>query len=158
LLLGSRHVIAIATVLVTVSAAGLYALLDRSTDRSRADPADPERVASGKKLYDVHCAACHGQNLEGQPNWQGRLATGFLPAPPHDESGHTWHHPDQVLFRITKLGGAAEAPAGFKSNMPGFGGTLTDEQIWAILAYIKSRWPQHIQSRQAEIDRRNRGR
>jgi mono/diheme cytochrome c family protein len=144
--------------LAVVSAGGLYLFLDRSSGQVRADPGDPRQVASGRQLYEAHCASCHGRDLEGQANWQSRLATGFLPAPPHDESGHTWHHPDQILFRITKRGGASEAPAGFKSNMPGFGEMLSDEQIWAILAYIKSRWPPHIQSRQAEIDRRNRNR
>ncbi len=151
-----QKVIVIAAAL-TISAGGLYAfLIPPSTTSLRADPANPEQVVTGQRYYDLTCASCHGKDLEGQPNWQSPLPTGGLPAPPHDQSGHTWHHPDEILFRITKLGGAAEAPAGVKSNMPGFAGALSDEQIWAILAYIKSRWPQHIQIRQAEIDRRNR--
>ena len=84
-------------------------------------------------------AACHGVRLEGQPNWRSQLANGSLPAPPHDETGHTWHHPDQLLFDITKHGGAKNAPAGFVSGMPAFGGKLADRDIWAALAYIKSR-------------------
>jgi mono/diheme cytochrome c family protein len=143
-------------VLVALAIVGFAYLSGLFSPEPRADPADPQQVASGKPLYEIHCASCHGKELEGQPNWQSRLATGFLPAPPHDESGHTWHHPDQILFRIIKAGGAAEAPAGFKSNMPAFSGALRDEQIWAILAYIKSRWPSDIQARQAEIDRRSR--
>jgi mono/diheme cytochrome c family protein len=123
-----------------------------------ADPTDAWQVASGDSIYEARCAACHGRNLEGQPNWQSRLPTGEYPAPPHDKSGHTWHHPDEILFRITKLGGQAEAPPGFKSNMPRFSGALSDAEIWAVLAYIKSRWPEPIRSRQAEIDRRNRSR
>lgn len=141
---------------IALSAAGLYGSLDVSRAPPRADPQNAEQVAVGQHFYDLACASCHGKNLEGQPNWQSRLPDGFLPAPPHDASGHTWHHPDQILFRITKLGTAAEAPAGYKTNMPGFGETLTDDQIWAILAYIKSRWPEDIRARQAEIDRRYR--
>jgi mono/diheme cytochrome c family protein len=156
--LRSWPVIAIATAFVAVVAASLYALLDRSRGQLRADPTNPEQVAAGQHFYDLTCATCHGKNLEGEKNWQSPLPTGGLPAPPHDESGHTWHHPDEILFRVTKLGGGAEAPPGFKSNMPAFSGSLSDEQIWAILAYIKSRWPPHIRSRQAEIDRRNRSR
>jgi mono/diheme cytochrome c family protein len=34
--------------------------------------------------------------------------------------------------------------------MPAFGGGLSDEQVWAVLAYIKSTWPQHIQSTQPQ--------
>jgi mono/diheme cytochrome c family protein len=141
---------------VALAVAGLAYLSGFFSPAPRADPSDAEQVASGQPLYESHCASCHGKELEGQPDWQSRLPTGFLPAPPHDESGHTWHHPDQILFRITKAGGGAEAPAGFKSNMPAFAGTLSDDQIWAILAYIKSRWPDPIQLRQAEIDRRSR--
>jgi hypothetical protein len=57
-----------------------------------------------KKIYDLQCAKCHGANLEGQPNWQKRLANGRLPAPPHDATGHAWHHADKVLAGITKNG------------------------------------------------------
>lgn len=64
-----------------------------------------------------------------------------MPAPPHDESGHTWHHPDGVLFGITKKGLAPPfAPRGFESDMPAFAGKLSDEEIWAVLSYIKSYW------------------
>ena len=69
--------------------------------------------------------------------------------------GHTWHHPDRLLFEITKFGGQALAPPGHKSNMPAFGQTLSDEEIWAVLAFIKSRWPEEIRARQAEITRAN---
>ena len=48
-------------------------------------------VKEGKKVYRTYCAVCHGKNLEGQPNWETFGADGRLPAPPHDESGHTWH-------------------------------------------------------------------
>ena len=106
-----------------------------------ADPNDAAQVALGAKLYAGHCGACHGMKLEGQPNWQRRLANGRLPAPPHDESGHTWHHTDEVLFGITKHGLVPPyAPPGYQSDMPAFAGTLSDEEIRAVLAYIKSHW------------------
>src|SRR5947209_5586307 len=73
-------------------------------DDPRADPRDGLRVAQGARIYAQDCAACHGARLEGQPEWRRRLPNGRLPAPPHDESGHTWHHADRVLFAITKNG------------------------------------------------------
>lgn len=92
-------------------------------------------------MYAQHCASCHGVNLEGQPNWRQRRADGRLPAPPHDESGHTWHHADRLLFAITKQGLVPpHAPAGYASDMPAFAGRLSDDEIWAVLAFLKSRW------------------
>lgn len=111
-------------------------------------------IAEGEPLYAEFCASCHGANLEGQPNWRTPLPTGGLPAPPHDETGHTWHHADQLLFTITKFGGQQGAPAGFQSNMPAFGDRLSDRDINAALAFIKSRWPASIQARQQRLSQR----
>jgi mono/diheme cytochrome c family protein len=107
----------------------------------RADPRDAAKVALGAKVYAQQCAACHGAKLEGQPNWRTRLPNDRLPAPPHDESGHTWHHPDYVLFAITKNGLVPPyAPKDYESDMPAFAGKLSDEEIWAVLAYLKTHW------------------
>jgi mono/diheme cytochrome c family protein len=109
-------------------------------------------VALGEKLYASHCASCHGANLEGQPDWRKRLPNGRLPAPPHDASGHTWHHPDEVLFAITKHGLVPPyAPPGYKSDMPAFGGKLSDQEIRAVLGYIKSRWSPEVLKLRAEM-------
>lgn len=113
---------------------------------------DPDEVALGEHIYGEACASCHGAKLEGQPDWQVRNADGKLPAPPHDETGHTWHHPDAQLFAITKFGLAPIAGADYATDMPAFEGTLTDAEILAALAYIKSRWPEKIRAHQAQID------
>ncbi len=115
------------------------------------------RLALGKLVYDARCAACHGANLEGQPDWRRRLPGGELPAPPHDASGHTWHHPDQWLFDITKHGTLRFAPPGYKSAMLGFADVLSDAEITAVLAHIKAAWPPEIRARQADITARQRG-
>ena len=112
-------------------------------------------LARGRQLYDLHCAACHGAKLEGQPKWRERLPNGKLPAPPHDASGHTWHHPDRVLFEITRNGIAHFAPPGYASDMPAFGGRLSDDDIRAVLAYIKSTWPEETRKLQAEVTRQD---
>ncbi|SMP17604.1 c-type cytochrome [Shimia sagamensis] len=101
-------------------------------------------VAKGKSLYAENCASCHGSNLQGEPNWKQRTPDGLMPAPPHDETGHTWHHPDAMLFAITKQGSAAVVGQGYESNMPGFEGSLTDQQILDVLGYIKSTWPDRV--------------
>jgi mono/diheme cytochrome c family protein len=119
---------------------------------------DPAQLAAGQKIYAQHCAACHGAKLEGQPNWQRRLPNGKMPAPPHDESGHTWHHPDELLFGITKHGMVPPyAPPGYQSDMPAFGSILSDDQIRAVLAYIESHWiTRELLEARAEITRNAR--
>src|SRR4051812_32095664 len=94
----------------------LFALAacDSANDPMQLRAGDAKVVAQGQAIYAARCASCHGEKLEGQPNWQLRDASGRLPAPPHDAKGHTWHHPDEVLFRITKYGVAKAA------NIPGY--------------------------------------
>lgn len=111
------------------------------------------KQTSGKKIYMEHCASCHGEKLEGQPNWRSRKPDGKLPAPPHDEYGHTWHHSDEQLFQITKLGTEAIVGNDYKSDMPGFKDALSDKEIRLVLDFIKSTWPERIRKIQA---RRNR--
>ena len=122
-----------------------------------ADPNDAALVARGADVYRSQCAACHGERLEGQPNWRRRLPDGRLPAPPHDRTGHTWHHADQQLFDVTKYGSAAYAPPDYKTDMRAFKDDLSDRDIWAVLAYIKSQWPEAIRTRQAGINARSAG-
>jgi mono/diheme cytochrome c family protein len=96
-------------------------------------------IAAGEQVYAAHCAACHGANLEGQPNWKTPLASGRLPAPPHDDSGHTWHHDDALLKRIIVEGGNGSGGV-IPSDMPAFGDTLTAREVESVLELIKSRW------------------
>ncbi|MDH4274054.1 MAG: cytochrome c [Gammaproteobacteria bacterium] len=110
------------------------------------------QLQRGKRVYAVFCAQCHGKKLEGQPNWRQRKPNGRLPAPPHDASGHTWHHSDSDLFAMTKNGMVPPlAPAGYESDMPAWKDTLKDDDIWAVVAYIKSLWPEEQRNYQKEI-------
>ncbi|SFQ70972.1 Cytochrome c, mono-and diheme variants [Roseivivax halotolerans] len=116
---------------------------------------DPDTVALGAAVYVEHCAACHGANLEGQPDWRSPGPDGRLPAPPHDETGHTWHHDGETLFRLTKFGiGALIDDPDYASNMPVYDGVLTDEEIVAVLSYIKSTWPEDIRARHDDMESR----
>ncbi|WP_299621139.1 cytochrome c [uncultured Tateyamaria sp.] len=116
--------------------------------------ADNAVAAEGQGLYADYCAACHGTQLEGQADWRVPLANGRLPAPPHDVSGHTWHHPDAQLFDIVKYGTAALVGGSYQSDMAGYEEVLTDDQIIAVMAYIKSTWPADIIARHDEMNRR----
>lgn len=113
-----------------------------------------EQVSAGQGLYAANCARCHGAKLEGQPDWMKRNESGRLPAPPHDETGHSWHHSDKQLFTITKFGLAAIAP-GYESDMPAFEDVLTDAEIRSVWDYIKNTWPDRaraFQQARTEVD------
>lgn len=142
----------IGLVAVALTLAGLWVFAWGADEPSRADASDRQLVRRGEVQYQLHCASCHGANLEGQPNWRERDENGLLPAPPHDVTGHTWHHTDALLFDVTKYGSTAVVGSDYKSNMPGFEDKMSDGEIWAVLAYIKSTWPPDIQEIQSELE------
>lgn len=115
-----------------------------------------ERLAEGRALYAMHCAACHGAGLEGQPNWQTPMPNGRMPAPPHNASGHTWHHGDRELRTIITSGLSAVIP-GYASDMPAFGAALNGEEVNKVLDYIKSTWPARERDYQRDRTRAERG-
>jgi mono/diheme cytochrome c family protein len=112
---------------------------------------DAAAVLLGTTVYSASCAGCHGVSAEGQPNWRERRSDGTLPAPPHDASGHTWHHADGLLYRIIRDGGAQFAGPTTPSAMPAFGEQLSDSEIRAVLAYLKSLWGGEERSFQSEV-------
>jgi mono/diheme cytochrome c family protein len=134
------------------AAAALFVMSSSPTRAGLLKPDDPAVTAQGAQIYAETCAACHGPGLAGEPNWRSPDKDGLMPAPPHDETGHTWHHTEKLLFELTKFG-LAEA-AGLKDHktrMPVYDGVLSDDEIIAVLSFIKSRWPQDIQRRHTEM-------
>mgnify|MGYP006393665931 CR=1 FL=1 len=136
-------------------AAFLVIGLDRGGDTPLLRPDDPDEIALGRRVYDAECASCHGADLQGQPDWQSPGADGLMPAPPHDATGHTWHHPDAMLFALTRDGlGAVLRDSDYESGMPAFAGQLSDDEIRAALSFIKSTWPDEIRAAHDEINDR----
>ena len=116
-------------------------------------------IAQGETVYAVNCSGCHGANLEGEVNWKERNEDGSFRSPPHDETGHTWHHGDLTLIDSIVLGGARLNDMNIgTSNMPVFGELLTDEEITAVLIYIKSTWPEDVRQLQWEATLREQAR
>ena len=111
---------------------------------------DPNFLIQGKKIYRTHCAVCHGINLEGQKGWVENDTKANILAPPHDETGHSWHHSDQALFSLTKYGGSGKT--GQPSAMPGYQQILTDDQIISVLSFIKSTWSLEIRQHHDQVN------
>ena len=143
---------------VAVALAGVLLLLTgRLPLPSSSNSELAAQLQIGQQVYTDQCAACHGANLEGQPNWQSPGLDGLMPAPPHDETGHTWHHTTELLFAITKYGIVEAANLeGYESAMPAYDGVLTDGEIGAVLAFIKSQWPVELQDQHRLLDERAR--
>ena len=147
-----KLVFGVVGVVIIGAAAVLYSTI-RPSGPAFIDPADQSLVIQGKAIYANNCAACHGESLQGQPNWRERMSNGRLPAPPHDKSGHTWHHPDAMLVDMVKNGlvPGKTAPPGYVSDMPAYRDILSDQEIIAVLTYIKSTWPPKVLEAQKEV-------
>jgi mono/diheme cytochrome c family protein len=91
-------------------------------------PHPTDQVAWGQELYGKHCASCHGDQGAGTgkaPPVVG-VGKGALPLDP----------PPAARFRKTQFHTAKDVFDFVKANMPaGKGGSLTDEQYAAILAF-----------------------
>jgi mono/diheme cytochrome c family protein len=114
-----------------------------------ADADDAALTARGARIYAGQCASCHGRHLEGQALWQLDDADSRRRAPAHDKTGHSWMHSDEDLFHITKYGRFAAMPDTGVSYMPAADGVLSDADIVAAIAFIKSRWPIGLRIAQA---------
>lgn len=149
-----RHadkLINLGVLLLVVTMVVAAAIVLRSRNANSPSASSTALIAEGKTLYDTYCAACHGLALEGEADWKENNPDGSFRAPPHDETGHTWHHSDSYLIESVKLGGP-RLPANIGvSAMPPYEEVLTDTQIEAILAYIKSTWPSEILQSQQSI-------
>lgn len=95
-------------------------------------------IGAGKKLYDEHCAGCHGENAIGQnPSKRaGGMDENKVPiAPALNGTAHTWHHSPKLLFRYIDKGSIMKG-----SPMPAFGDELNRQKILSIIDYLQSLW------------------
>lgn len=88
-------------------------------------------VAGGRAIFASDCAACHGERADGR----GPMAATQI-VPPRDFTDRGWMatHADGMFFTSVLRG----VPG---SSMPPFAGRLTERQIWAVVAYLRSLAP-----------------
>ena len=100
-------------------------------------------MLTAKDLYSNNCSSCHMSNLAGNSKWKSSLdVDGQRLPPPLNGTGHTWHHSPKQLFSTIRYGYKKIDP-NYQGKMPG-NENLTDDEIWSILEYIKSKWPEKI--------------
>jgi mono/diheme cytochrome c family protein len=89
-------------------------------------------VKAGKTKYDANCIGCHGATGKGD----GPAAAALNPKPQDHTDGKTMNAlTDKYLFDIIKQGGKAVQKAAL---MPAANKKLTDQDIWDMVAYIRS--------------------
>ena len=120
-------------------------------DPAGLKPLDPNAVRQGQQLYAANCASCHGANGAGVADWQKAGPDGAFPPPPHDSTGHTWHHADGLLFRIIQQGCRLYQTGTTPCNMPAFGGVLDDVEIRAVIEFMKTWWGPREREFQAAV-------
>ena len=95
---------------------------------------------SGRELYRVSCAACHGFDGRGAPAGM----VGFdVPLPDFTDCNFTTREAAADWITVVREGGPAR---GFSEIMPEFGDALTQKQITKILLHIRTfadcdEWP-----------------
>jgi mono/diheme cytochrome c family protein len=89
----------------------------------------------GQAIYQQYCAVCHGPSGEGKP-----------PAPPMNYRGHAHHHPDWELLMVIEQGRTG------LGQMPAWKGQLSDREITAVIAYIKTLWDEDQRAFQERVN------
>ena len=117
---------------------------------------DSAILRTGASVYEARCASCHGAQGEGAADWKRPGPDGIYPAPPHDSTGHTWHHADGLLYRIVASGMAralGDSSGQSRYGMPPFDSTLSPLEIHAVITYLKAGWTPAQRRHQAESSR-----
>jgi mono/diheme cytochrome c family protein len=90
---------------------------------------DPARLAKGRALYEQACLLCHGPDGRGNPDWENEVRPiEFSDCGTTSEATETW-------TTVVKKGGPAR---GLASVMPAFEEAYDDEEIGAVVAYLRT--------------------
>lgn len=92
---------------------------------------DPEAAASGKVIFEAQCAVCHG--LQGHGDGTAAAALKPQPANLADRKMLDSLSDGYLFWRVSE--GGAMAP--FNSGMPAWKATLSEEQRWQVISYIR---------------------
>ena len=96
-----------------------------------------ESILQGARVYQEHCAQCHGPDAQGHPDWQNPKVPA---APPLNGTGNEWKRTKAELVN-TILNGAVRDGA---SVMPAWKGRLTQQEVEDIVAWFQALWPVEV--------------
>ncbi len=122
-------------------------------DTLKPNPRNFASVMNGAKLFQTNCAACHGTQGEGAPDWRIPDQNGKFRPPPLNGSGHMWHHPLPVLLSIIRDGTAAQG-----GTMPAWEDKLSERDMVDVIAWLQSKWSKEIYQQWKQMDARAQAR
>lgn len=96
---------------------------------SPAGGAEADRLARGRELYEQGCQSCHGPDGRGNPQWESEVR------PIEFTDCGTTSEPTETWATVVKKGGAAR---GLDRAMPAFEGAYSDDEIGAIVDFIRT--------------------
>lgn len=94
----------------------------------------PANRAAGEALFREHCTRCHGTMEEGRS-----LRTDFHPPPPDFKADRYRDLDPAFLFWRISKGKTVEPYLSRGSVMPAWGPYFSEEQIWQLVSYLRSR-------------------
>lgn len=95
-----------------IRSVSIVLLLTAATSASAVD------LVRGQRLYNLHCASCHG--ITGIP---------VMPDTPNLAMREGMNQPDVVIMQSLKMG---------KKNKPAFFGRLNDQELLDVIQYTRN--------------------
>lgn len=114
---------------VPVSGRAPALTFDEATDLQNPVPANAQTLERAQNIFAVNCAACHGQNADGQSPVADRFSAAGAVPPVNFRDARARNRTDGQLYWILTNG---------VGNMPPFGDLLTDDQRWTLVRYIRN--------------------
>jgi len=142
-----RVIVGVILVVLLVSACGK----EESKTPSRKIAVGPDRPVStenlfrGVRLFQEHCALCHGPEAQGHPDWRNPKV---VAAPPLNGTGNDWKRRKQDMIAIIKNGATREG----EPVMPAWKGRITDQEIEDIITWYQALWPPEVYERWRKVN------
>ncbi len=93
------------------------------------EPSNAEAIESGKKLYQRHCASCHGRGGKGDG---GLALSGGEPSDLTDDVWDTGSTDGEIFAAIRD---------GLSADMLAYKEKMKDKEIWQVVIFLRSLGP-----------------
>jgi mono/diheme cytochrome c family protein len=119
----------------------------RTAEASKTEQFDVNRIARGARLYQEHCAQCHGPEAQGHPDWQHAKQQGYAAAPPLDGAGPVANRRKAEMIDIIRNGVKQDGVP----VMPSWKGRVSDEEIEDVITWYQALWPSQVYARWRQL-------